>query len=72
MLFGTVFDEKRPEWCLLLKINQGVIDLLFESKFHDREILKDVSPRKQQIQSSQNKRSNSINNDENLAYQLGR
>uniref|UniRef100_A0A1I7VVA6 HP domain-containing protein n=1 Tax=Loa loa TaxID=7209 RepID=A0A1I7VVA6_LOALO len=35
MILGDNFDVTRPVWCLLIKLTQGLNDLLFQHKFHD-------------------------------------
>ncbi|VDM45020.1 unnamed protein product [Toxocara canis] len=35
LLFGDSFDGGRPQWCVLIKLAQGLGDTLFRHKFHD-------------------------------------
>ena len=35
LLFGDNFSERRPDWCLLMKLTQGLGDCLFCNKFAD-------------------------------------
>uniref|UniRef100_A0A0N5AH59 HP domain-containing protein n=1 Tax=Syphacia muris TaxID=451379 RepID=A0A0N5AH59_9BILA len=38
VLFGDDFSEKRPEWCIMYKISQGLADSLFRNKFVDWKV----------------------------------
>ncbi|VDK71381.1 unnamed protein product [Litomosoides sigmodontis] len=35
MILGDNFEMIRPVWCVLIKLTQGLNDLLFQQKFHD-------------------------------------